>query len=502
MRFVIPRAGAALLCAVLLTCLMTGSPAWADMAEGSPDHGEIDRFVHGYVEEQGLAGVSVALVRNGEVLHTNGYGHDSAGGRVTSDTPMMTASLSKSITAMAVMRLVEDGEVELDAPFREYLPEFRPVDPRAEEITVRQLLDQTSGMSSAGLISPDQQAKSSPREAVEILASMELTAAPGAKHQYFNGNYWTLARMVEVITGEPFSDYLDKAVFSPLGMDDSTAVHDLGQAAGQIDDVEDGHVSAYGFSVPRQEPDDFGTGAGGVISTADDMARWLAPYTDRGATTDGEPFVSAATIDAMLTPSAPEGRYALGWRDGAPDDRDRPRMSHGGSVQGYSAYQGIYHEGEYGVVVLTNSFTAPVETAYPIAEGIIDIVEGKSPEGSMPVNAVSDYVLAALTLVTTALGTRRIILARGWAERLSDRSNLRLAVRLAPRVVPFALLCGFVALLIASGADSSFVWLWFTWPALGVWALAAIVANLATAVVRVPCLRRARSRQASPAHQP
>ncbi|MBB4932908.1 CubicO group peptidase (beta-lactamase class C family) [Lipingzhangella halophila] len=495
-------AGASLLTTLLLGCAMAGPAAGADKRERPVATGEIDGFVEDYIDTQGLAGVSVALLRDGEILYTKGYGHDSSGGAVTADTPMMLASLSKSMTAMGVMRMVEEGEVELDDPVRDYLPEFDPADRRAERITVRQLLDQTSGMSSSGLVSPDRQAKGSLKEAVAILESMELTAEPGTRFQYFNGNYWMLARMIESVSGEPFGAYLDDAVFSPLGMEDSTTFENAGRAVSETDGLQSGHTSAYGTAVARQEPADFVVGAGSVVSTAADMARWLAPYTSGGRTAEGEPFVSAATIDAMLTPSDPAGEYALGWRDGTPDGSDRPRMSHGGTQLSYSAYQGIYHDREYAVAVLNNSFTLPLETAYPIAEGVIDIVEGKAPEESVPVNAISDYVLAALTVLTAALGTRRLVRAPEWAERLSGRSTLRLTARLSPRMLPFALVCGFIALAAANGADASLLWIWFAWPALGVWALAGVVFNLATVAVRAGFLRRSRSRRAALPHQP
>lgn len=112
------------------------------------------------------------------------------------------------------------------------------------------------------------------------------------------------------------------------------------------------------------------------------------------------------------------------------------RLPTSSRVWSYSSYQGVYHEGEYGVAVLSNTFTLPVETAYPIAEGIIDIVEGTAPKDSAAVNAISDYVLAALTVLTAALGIRRLVQSPGWAQRLSGRSALRLAARLSPGCIP------------------------------------------------------------------
>src|SRR5262245_42011417 len=104
---------------------------------GEIDSDAIDHFMSETLRRSGIPGVALAIVRGERILHTAGYGRNADGSPVTPDTPMALASVSKSFTALAVMRLVEDGRVALDAPFRQYVPEFEPVDPRAARITVR-----------------------------------------------------------------------------------------------------------------------------------------------------------------------------------------------------------------------------------------------------------------------------------------------------------------------------------------------------------------------------
>src|SRR5699024_3112166 len=113
------RASAALVSGLLLVGTAVAPAAAADTSEELPER--VDTFVADYVDRQNLAGVSVAVVRGGEVLHTTGHGHDSDGNTVTADTPMAVASISKSFTAMAVMQLVEDGQIDLETPVVHYL---------------------------------------------------------------------------------------------------------------------------------------------------------------------------------------------------------------------------------------------------------------------------------------------------------------------------------------------------------------------------------------------
>ncbi|QVQ53501.1 beta-lactamase family protein [Spiractinospora alimapuensis] len=489
----VPRACGAALVALLAAC---ASPAPASAApDGSSLAAEIDAYVGESADRLGLAGVSVAVVRDGDVLFTEGYGHDSTGEAVTSRSPMMLASVSKSTTAMTVLRLVEDGLVDLDTAVVDYVPEFDPVDPRAEEITVRHLLDQTSGMASDGVLSPERRSVASLEEMASILGAKELATDPGAQHEYFNGNYWLAARVVEATTGEEYADVLQGEVLDPLGMRDSASARDGATGVEQLEGVVDGHVSTYGFSVPRDEPADFATGAGGVVASAEDMARWLAPFTNEGRTVDGEPFVSAETVQELVTPSDPDAEYGLGWRDVPGEDR----VAHAGTLLGYTTYQTVTADG-VGVAVLNNSLTM-YETPQPIAVGILDIVDGGTPDPPTPYHHYVDYTVAALTLLTLALGVRRLVRAEEWARRHGARPTWRPLLGYGARSLPFLAICGYLVLGILARAEPSVVaGFAFMWPAVTIWIIAAAVANLATLVVRTVHLRRVRL--ASPVHHP
>ncbi|WP_197664913.1 serine hydrolase domain-containing protein, partial [Listeria monocytogenes] len=110
------------------------------------DVAALDRFVEEQIDQASIPGAAVAVTHGDRVVHVAGFGHDSTGAPVTADTLCRVASLSKSMTALAVMQLVDQHRLGLDDPVVDHLPEFRIADPRGTDVTVRQLLQQTSGL--------------------------------------------------------------------------------------------------------------------------------------------------------------------------------------------------------------------------------------------------------------------------------------------------------------------------------------------------------------------
>jgi len=188
------------------------------------DASGIDSYVTAYMDRAGYPGVSVALTHGDDGLLTAGYGHDSTGAEMTAHTPMPVASVSKSFTALAVMQLVESGDVALNDPVQSYLPDFAVDDPRSSEITVRELLNQTSGISDRTLREKSLSQPISLQAAQERAHAATLEDTPGTRHHYTNTNYHLAARLVEVVSEQPFDDYLREHVLDPIGMDESTSI--------------------------------------------------------------------------------------------------------------------------------------------------------------------------------------------------------------------------------------------------------------------------------------
>ena len=149
--------------------------------------------------------MAVAVTRGPDVVHLAGFGTDRRGGPVTPSTPFRIASLSKSFTATAVLQLAEARRVDLDASVQRYLPGFATADPgTSARITVRHLLNQTSGIADTGFPAitagePDLERR------VASLRSARPVSEPGTEFHYSDPNYQVLARLIEVVTGEPWA---------------------------------------------------------------------------------------------------------------------------------------------------------------------------------------------------------------------------------------------------------------------------------------------------------
>jgi CubicO group peptidase (beta-lactamase class C family) len=449
------------------------------------DPAAVDRFVQEYRARTGLPGVAVAVTRRDRVVYTAGYGHTSDGRPVTARTRFPVASLSKSFTALAVMQLVEAGRVELDAPVRRYLPEFVLADPRASRITVRQLLDHTSGMTDTEFREKSVPVPSSLQAAVTLLRSVRLASAPGTAFHYHNPNYWVAARLVEVASGEPFASYLDRHVLAPTGMTASTTVAGLRGVPG----VARGHVRVYGLAVALPEPSWYLQGASGVVSTAEDLAHWLILQNGAGRARDGPRVVSARSLAEM------HGR-GLGWSAGP----EPGEVSHGGWLFTYTARQ-VLLPGGYGIAVLANrGISLGPDDSFEIARGLVALTRGTAPGPVVPVGRIVDLVLFLVTAASLGLGIRALRGARDWARRWRARPTLPAALGLVGWILPIVLLVSLRRILssVFGGRDATWTQLLYVAPTLAVWLAVAALLGGAVVLVRGMHLRRLGNRPLSP----
>ena len=157
----------------------------------------------------------MAIIEGDQIVHQCGFGQARPGGEApTPHTPFFIGSLTKSITALAVMQLVEAGKIELDAPVQRYLPWFRVSDHQASaRMTVRHLLNQTSGLSAmAGsiILSDLDDSPGANERQVRALSRLKLSNPVGLKCEYSNLNYNILGLIVEAASGESYADYIQK----------------------------------------------------------------------------------------------------------------------------------------------------------------------------------------------------------------------------------------------------------------------------------------------------
>ena len=472
--------------ALAAALLLAAAPAPAATTTATPPvpvtvAQQVDHFLATQLRQSAIPGTAVALTRGDQVLMVRGYGHDSTGAAVTPNSLFRVASLSKSFTALAVMQLVDAGRLNLDDPVQRHLPEFQMADPRASRITVRQLLDQTSGISDAVVPDLSRPAPTSPTDATTSLRSARLASTPGTKWAYSNPNYQVAARLVEVITGQEFGQYMSDHIFGPAHMTSTTSTTTDRQP---VPGLADGHVTAYGHAFATPGFGSFTVGEGGIVSSATDMAQWLIVNAHDGRTADGTPVVSSRGLRLLHTPSAPHVGYALGWSTRGP--RSAPtRIDHSGSLFTFTSQQAVWPGTGYGVVLLFNSGSPMVLDQTAIARGVFDIIEGTTP----PTNALHhtttfDTVLAALTALALLLGTAGVVRAGSWARRRRG-GRVSTTLRMVPSALVLTVGAAFPRVVDALiGRDVTWRALMYEWPALVVFVGAALLAALATTLTR------------------
>jgi len=465
--------------AVALGGMVAGS-ALAAAGELDPSTAaRIDRFVEDQMDARRLPGYALAVVRGSDVVHVRGFGSADGSGRpVTVDTPFVLGSVTKSFTALAVMQLVDAGKVSLEVPVSRYVPELRLANGAEHRITVRQLLNQTSGMPAlAGGRLLRSVGDGTLEDAVRELDGAELSTRPGTRFEYANGNYVLLGLVVERASGESYGDYVERHIFAPLAMRSSFASPEAAKAAG----LAVGHRYWFGFPVARgpTSPDAVRP-AGYLMSSAADMARYLAMYLN-GGTLDGHRIVSRRALESMLTPVGAghlgpwadglEARYAMGWFVGGP--WQEPALLHPGRAPDSSAMIVLLPRQRMAVVTLAN---ANLELPLPggasslqrIGRGVVSLLVGEQPSAGIAftrlyviLDVAVVLILAALTWSLGRLLRRRRRLSRGW--RLAARM-LRAAVEV---VVGLLLLAAPV--LVGQGWAGAMLW----WPDLAL-VLAAV----------------------------
>lgn len=296
-------------------------------------------------------GAVVGVIRDGEVAFAKGYGlADLADGTPnTPETLFNLGSASKQFLAFGLALLESRGELSLDDPVSEHLPDWPTF---GEEVTLRHLLTHTSGyreaygtLALAGRIPGRDHL---PREeALEVVRRQpELEFAPGSEWQYNSTAYVILAEVLERVTGTPAARWMREHVFDPLGMDATAIESDVGEvipgAAYSYTDREDG-----GYRLEFANRAIFG--AADVYTTVGDLARWFRNF--RTAELGGTAVRERMREPFVLTGGESTG-YALGLR--IDEHLGLRRVQHGGSHAGYRAQLSYYPEPDVGVVVMSN----------------------------------------------------------------------------------------------------------------------------------------------------
>ncbi|QEH34589.1 Esterase EstB [Aquisphaera giovannonii] len=321
----------------------------AGAQESAPASKTIAAAVRPYVERHALAGAVTLVADKDRVLSVDAVGYaDISGGKpMKADALFWIASQSKPITATAFMMLVDEGKVKLDDPVAKYLPEFRQLWVAAEKddshilltrpahpITIREILSHTSGLPFASAAEQPTLDLLPLRVGALTYAMTPLQSQPGTRYSYSNAGINTAGRIIEVVSGMPYEEFLAKRLFEPLGMRDTT----FRPSGPQLDrlakpykpdaaktGLEETTVTQlrYPLDDPKRQP----MPAGGLFSTAHDLSRFCRMVLN-GGELDGRRYLSRGSVAAMTTKQTPEPLkegYGLGW------STDGKTFGHGGA---------------------------------------------------------------------------------------------------------------------------------------------------------------------------
>jgi CubicO group peptidase (beta-lactamase class C family) len=303
----------------------------------------IGEVFQGYVDEGRIAGAVGMVLRDGKVAYVDEWGMrdiDTAD-PLEDDDIFRIFSMSKPITSVAIMMLWEEGHFFLTDPVGRYIPELRnlqvaklaeatseniPTERARRQITIQDLLRHTSGLTyglfsntpvdrryrEAGILSETTLA-----EFVENLSEIPLLYQPGSRWNY-SVSTDVLGRLVEVVSGQPFDQFLEERVFKPLGMKDTgfhVAESELGRFSRTYRQAGRSGPLVVGDTVRFTRPATFLSGGGGLVSTADDYSRF-AQMLLNGGEFEGTRILGRKTVDLMTTDQLGDalyGRRAAGW---------------------------------------------------------------------------------------------------------------------------------------------------------------------------------------------
>jgi CubicO group peptidase (beta-lactamase class C family) len=310
---------------------------------------KIDEYVRAEMQAQQIPGVSLAVVKNGEILLARGYGFANVEHQVPAkpETIFQSGSTGKQFTATAVMMLVEEGKLSLDDKLTKY---FSDAPDAWRDITVRHLLTHTSGMTDYPR-DFDLRRDYTEDELLQRVKAIPLAFQPGEKWSYSNLAYVMLGILIHKVSGKFYGDFLQERVFKPLAMSTARIISEAdivpNRAAGYR--IVNGQLKNQNWVSPTLNT----TADGALYLTVYDMAKWdAALYTDK--------LLRKSTLEQMWAPvklkSGKTHPYGFGWA--LTEVRGHRIVEHGGSWQGFKAQITRYLDDKLTVIVFANQARA------------------------------------------------------------------------------------------------------------------------------------------------
>jgi len=357
--------------------------AWAQ----TPGLGDIDAFIAAAMKDWTMPGAAVAVVQDGKVIHSKGYGYRDIQKKlpVTPETLFAIGSITKSFTVLTLGTLVDDGKLDWDKPVRDYLPGFKLHDAVAtERLTPRDMVTHRSGLPRHDLMWYN--STFTRPEMVERLRHLEPSKDLRTTYQYNNLMFVTAGYLAGQLAGASWEGVVRQRVFSPLGMRHTNL---------SVEDSKKDPNAALPYQkvkeelkeIPYRGIDEIGP-AGSINSCIDDMSRYLLLHLGKGVH-GGRRIISESNLLQMHTPQMVTGdaflrwpelghsAYGMGWVIST--YRGFKMVQHGGAIDGFNALVAFLPQKDLGVVILLNRGGTPLPQV--IAYNVFDRLLGLEQVG-------------------------------------------------------------------------------------------------------------------------
>ncbi len=363
----------------------------------------IDAYLESNRQKLHIPGLAVAIVKGDRVVYLKGFGiADPKKQSVTPDTPFILGSVSKSFTALAIMQLVDVGQINLDTPVQNYLPWFHVADSNSSaQITVRYLLNQISGISTwtgREQLTDNDTSDSALERHVRNLSTAHLTQPVGKVFQYSNANYVILGMIVQAVSGMPYEQYIQQHIFAPLEMQHSFTSQEQAQQA--TPPLAMGYRLWFDHPVVTEVPYNRGDlPAGYLISSTRDLAHYLIAHLNGGHYKDTA-VVSSGGMRELHHPAVKaweDTSYAMGWI--IANVNGIPVNYHAGEVANFSTNLTLVPSEQWGVALLTNVYPGVMGSSIrKLYIGVVSLLVGRTPP-VMTTNLLTQLQVIALPIL-------------------------------------------------------------------------------------------------------
>ncbi len=455
---------------LLFAVIMIGKPLAAVTADDTvtPDYQLIDDYITVEMKSAKIPGLAISIIHGNEVIYQKCYGTADGHREITADTPFGIGSVGKTFTALAIRQLINEGKLEENNTVKDFIEDFNSTyQGEAVNITIRQLLSHYSGYSEQQGVQPYLfHSKYTIEEVVTKSKDLELVRTPGSEYEYSNLNFIILGRIIELITGLSYSDYIEENIFQKLNMSNSSFNERIVKEKG----LADGHTIFYGLPIKSHYTFPTGsTPAGYVFCSVEDMSHYLIAYLNGGYYNE----VSVIDSNSLAEPKDPlKNGFEGGWYDelwflnyGYPKhDLYMNTYGYNGGAPNYTSSIKINQEARYAVVVMDNMidendfYEGEIDSS-TICHAVMEyLAYGKAPVNTI-LKGSFEKRSSAILFAVVILGYSLISILSVFRKRSKRLAVINFIYLFLEFILPVT-----AAIVIPLYNDSNWSWLIATWP--------------------------------------